>query len=203
MNNRKFKGASPIISSILTIGILAIITGIAYQWGMPMIQKNIDITTLNKAENFLRNLDDSVSDIAKTGGTEELIFNLPGEININPENNTIKFSLRTSGSIYMQGGIICFNRNCNLTEGTWGKDSYSVINAQVYQFEEYATITTYSIIYRNLTRGKGFNKKIYLLDIVTPGNATIVGSENSRISIEKIGEERGDVTKTIIKLDIK
>lgn len=194
---------APLISSILIVGILAILTFIAYQWGMPMIQKNIDITTLNKAENFLRKLDNSISDIAKTGGTEELTFNLPGEININPENNTIEFYLKTTGSIYMQGGFVCFSRNCNLTEGTWGKDSYSVIGAQVDQFEKYATITTFSITYRNLTRGEGFNKKTYFLDIVTPGNATIVGSENSKLLIEKIGEERGDVTKTIIELDIR
>ncbi len=200
MNSRKFKGVAPLISSILIVGILAILTFIAYQWGMPMIQKNIDITTLNKAEDFLRKLDNSISDITRTGGTEELIFNLPGEINIEPEKNTIEFSLKTGGSIYVQGGSVCFSRNCNPTEGTWGKDSYSVISAQVDQFEKYATITTYKIIYRNLTREDG---RVYLLDIVTPGNATIVGSENSKISIEKIGEERGDVTKTIVKLDIR
>ncbi len=200
MNSRKFKGVAPIISSILIVGILAVLTFSAYQWGMPMIQKNIDITTLNKAENFLRKLDNSISDITKTGGTDELIFNLPGEINIEPEKNTIEFSLKTSGSIYMQGGSVCFSKNCNSTEGTWGKDSYSVISAQVDQFDKYAAMTTYKIIYRNLTREEG---RVYLLDIVTPGNATIVGSENSKILIEKIGEERGDVTKTIVKLDIR
>jgi len=199
MKIKKFKGMSPLISSILIVGILAVITLIAYEWGMPMIQKNIDITTLNKAENFLRQLDKKIDDVAKLGGNEELIFNLPGEITINPENNIIEFYLKTSGSIYMQGGFVCFSRNCNLTNGIWGKDSYSVIGVQVDQFEEYATITTYKIIYRNLTS----DTKTYILDIVTPRNATLVGSENSRLLIKKIGEERGTITKTIIWLDIR
>ena len=202
MNNRKFKGMAPLISSILLIGILAILVSIAYQWGTPMIQKNIDTTTLYKAEDFLRKLDKKIDDVARLGGTEELIFNMPGEININPENNIIKFSLKTGGSIYRQGGFVCFNRNCNPT-GTWGEDSYSIIGAQVDTFEKYATITTYKIIYRNLTREEGFNKKTYFLDITTPGNTTLIGSKNSRLLIEKIGEKRGAVTKTIIKLDIK
>ena len=199
MRTKIFKGLAPIISSIIIIGILAVITGIAYEWGMPMIQKNIDAITLNKAEDFLRQLDKKIDDVAKLGGTEELIFNLPGEISINPENNTIEFYLRTSGSIYTEGRFVCFSRNCNLTNGTWGKDSYSVIGAQVDQFEEYATRTTYKIIYRNLTS----DTKTYILDIVTSGNATLVGSENSRLLIKKIGEERGKITKTIIWLDIR
>jgi len=199
MKIKKFKGITPLISSILIVGILAVITGIAYEWGMPMIQKNIDITTLNKAENFLRELDKKIDDVAKLGGSEELIFNLPGEITINPENNTIEFFLKTSGSIYMQGGFVCFSRNCNLTNGIWGKDSYSVIGVQVDQFEEYATITTYKIIYRNLTS----DTKTYILDVVTPQNVTLVGSENSRLLIKKLGEERGKITKTIIWLDIR
>ena len=199
MKIKKFKGMSPLISSILIVGILAVITLIAYEWGMPMIQKNIDITTLNKAENFLRQLDKKIDDVAKLGGNEELIFNLPGEITINPENNIIEFYLKTSGSIYMQGGFVCFSRNCNLTNGIWGKDSYSVIGVQVDQFGEYATITTYKIIYRNLTS----DTKTYILDVVTPQNVTLVGSENSRLLIKKIGEERGKITKTIIWLDIR
>ena len=199
MRTKRFKGLAPIISSIIIIGILAVLTGIAYEWGMPMIQKNIDAITLNKAEDFLRQLDKKIDDVAKLGGTEELIFNLPGEISINPENNTIEFSLKTRGSIYTEEGFVCFSRNCNLTNGIWGKDSYSVIGVQVDQFEEYATITTYKIIYRNLTS----DTKTYILDIVTPGNATMVGSENSRLLIKKLGEERGKITKTIIWLDIR
>ncbi|MCD6274525.1 MAG: hypothetical protein J7J15_00655 [Candidatus Aenigmarchaeota archaeon] len=204
MDNKKFKGVTPVISSILIIGVLAVITGIAYQQGIPMIQKHIDTTSLHKAEKFLRELDNSISDIARTGGTKELIFDLPGEIKIDPEKNTIEFSLKTSGSIYMRGGFICLNRNgnCNLNDGVWGKDSYSIIGAQTDLFDEYAVLTTYKIMYRKLIRGEGYNKKIYQLDIVTSKNVTVVGSKNSKILIEKIGEERGDIIKTIIKLDI-
>ena len=194
-----FKGVAPLVTSILIVGVLAAVTLIAYQWGMPLIKKNIDMSTLNRAENFLRQLDNEIYEVVKTGGTKELTFNIPGDIRINPENNTIEFSLKTSGSIYSSGKFVCLSRDCNLTEGNWENSTYSVIGVQADQFEEYAAITTYKIIYRNLTREDG---RVYTLDIVTPGNITIVGSEDCIILITRLGEETGAITKTLVELDI-
>jgi hypothetical protein len=59
-------------------------------------------------------------------------------------------------------------------------------------------LTKYSIIFRNLTAGN----LIYSRDLVTPRNATLTGSKNAKLIITKIGEERGNTTKTIIKIDL-
>jgi hypothetical protein len=194
----KLKGIEPIISSILIIGVLAAVTGIAYQWGMPMMQKNVGKTELFSAENFLKTLDKKIDDIAKTGGSEEVVFNVPGHITIDPENDRIDFTMDTGGSIYAPGGFICFSRNCDLDTGIWGVDGYSVTGAQVLQSTDSYAQTRYSIIFRNLTA----DQYTYIRDIVTPFNATLSGSENARLLITKIGEQRGNVTKTIIKIDL-
>ncbi len=200
MNSRKFKGASVVISSIMLIGVLLVITSIAYTWGMPMIQRNMDKPTLYKAENFLTKLDKKVDEVAKLGSIEEITFNIPGEIKIDAKNNTIEFSVQTETAIYGGGQFICFSKSCNTTWGEFGIDSYSVTGAYVHMLDDYASITTYKIIYRNLTKSDG---SVYLLDIVTVSNATIIGSENSKIVISKIGEERGALTKTLVLVDIR
>ncbi|MGC9310743.1 MAG: hypothetical protein ACP5E4_03400 [Candidatus Aenigmatarchaeota archaeon] len=196
--NSKLKGIAPLMSTILIVGVLAAVTGIAYQWGMPMMQKNVGKTDLYAAETFLRELDNKIDEVSKSGGSEEIYFNIPGEITVDPVRDRVEFGLETSGSIYSIGGFICFTRNCDLDEGKWGDDSYSVIGAQVIQSEGNYALTRYSLTYRNLTA----NGITYVRDIATSYNATITGSENSRLLITKVGETRGNVTSTIIKIDL-
>ena len=194
----KLKGIEPVISGILIVGVLAVVTGIAYQWGMPLMQKNVGTTELHSAEDFERTLDKKIDDVAKNGGSDEITFNSQGQILVNPTDDRIDFTIETSGSIYSPGGFVCFSRNCYLQTGVWGEDGYSVIGAQVSASDQNYALTKYSIIFRNLTAGN----LIYSRDLVTPRNATLTGSKNAKLIITKIGEERGNTTKTIIKIDL-
>ena len=199
MRNKKLRGVTPIISSILLVGVLAAVTGVAYQWGLPMIQKNMDVSSLTKAENFLMQLDNKIDIVAVSGSTEEILFDLPGTIRINPENDLIEISLETTGSIYASGGFVCFSRNCNLESGVFGDDSYSVIGVQTEQTDEDYSLTTFSITQRNLTS----SGKTYWRDIITPDGGVTVGGGNSRFIISKEKEERvGSTMITVIKIDI-
>lgn len=199
MHDKKLKGVTPIISSILLVGVLAAVTGVAYQWGLPMIQKNLEVSTLTNAENFIVNLDDKINKVAVSGSTEEIIFDLPGEVRIDPGDDRIEISLVTSGSIYASGGFVCFSRNCNLNSGTFGDDSYSVVGVQTRQSDESYALTTFSIIQRNLTSPD----KIYRRDIRTPDDGPVVGGINSRFIISKGGEERvNSVITTVINIDV-
>jgi hypothetical protein len=192
------KGVAPLVSSILIIGVLAGITGIAYQWGMPMMQKNVGKTELYSAETLLKNLDKKIDDVARNGGREEVLFNLPGEIKVYDADNRIEFILETSGSIYAPGGFICFSRNCDLDEGIWGEDSYTVLGAQVLQSDRKYAQTKYILLFRELIS----DSATYTRDIVTTEGGTLTGSKGNKIVISKIGEERGDTIKTIIKIDL-
>jgi hypothetical protein len=194
----KLKGIEPVISGILIIGVLAVISGVAYQWGMPIMQKNVGTTQLHSSEDFARMLDKKIDDVAKSGGSDELTFSIPGQITIKPLEDRIDFTVETSGSIYSSGGFVCFSRNCDLNSGIWGVDGYSVIGAQVSTSDQNYALTKYSIIFRNLTA----DKLTYSRDLVTPRNATLTGSENSKLTITKIGEVRGNTTTTIIKIDL-
>ena len=199
MRTEKLKGVTPIISSILLVGVLAAVTGVAWQWGVPIIQKNLDVSTLTKAENFISNLDDKINNVAESGSTEEIIFDLPGDVRIDPESDRIEISLITSGSIYAPGGFVCFSRNCNLEGGTFGDDSYSVVGVQTSSDESNA-LTTFSIIQRNLTSPG----KVYQRNIITPDDGVVVGGRNSRFIISKESENRTDSTTiiTVIKIDV-
>lgn len=195
---KSLKGVAPLVSTIMIVGVIAAITGVAYQWGMPMMQKNVGKTELYASETLLRTLDNQIDNVAKNGGSEEILFNLPGELQVNAEEDMIVFSIETSGSVYAAGGFICFSRNCDLNEGVWGEDPYSVIGARVSQSDENYAQTNYILQFRNLTDGD----MTYHRDIVTPDNVTLVGSEGSRLLVTKIGESRGDDTvETIIKID--
>jgi hypothetical protein len=196
--SKRLKGIEPVISGILIIGVLAVITGVSYQWGMPLMQKNVGTTELHSAEDFARLLDKKIDDIAKNGGSDEITFTSPGQIVVSPLEDRIDFTIETSGSIYSQGGFVCFSRNCDLQNGVWGEDGYSVIGAQVSASDQNYALTKYSVIFRNLTA----ENLVYSRDIVTPRNATLAGSKNARLIITKIGEERGNTTKTIIKIDL-
>jgi len=196
--SRKLKGLEPIISTILIIGVLSFASLMAYQWGMPMMEKNVDKTKLYNAETFLRTLDQKIDDVSKNGGSDQIVFDVPGEISVDPANEKIEFTLETTGSIYAPGGFACFSRNCDLAGGIWGQDTYSVLGAEVIQTNDRYAITKYELIFRNLSVGN----YTYLRDIVTVSNTTIPGSKGTRILVTKVGEERGNPVKTIIKIDL-
>lgn len=201
--SRKLKGLEPVISTLLIIGVLAAASFTAYEWGMPIMQKNVDKTQLYSAETFTSMLDKKIDDVARNGGSDEVIFNIPGQLVINPTEDKIEFTVESSGSLYSPGGFVCFSENCDLKKGVWGTDSYSVIGSEVALADQGYSFTRYSIIFRNLTSGSAtIGNQIYVRDIVTPSNTILTGSEGAKILITKVGEERGNPIKTIIKIDL-
>jgi len=198
INSGKLKGIEPVISTILIIGILAAAAGAAYQWGMPIMQKNVDKTSLYSSENFINELDKKIDGVAKNGGSDELVFSAPGMIKVMPQEDRIEFTLETEGSIYAPGGFVCLSRDCDLNAGIWGEDEYSARGVEVAQTNDRYAVTKYSLIMRNLTK----DGNIYMRDIITLANATITSGQGSRIIITKAGETRGDIKRTLIKIDL-
>lgn len=199
MREKNLKGITPVISTIMLIGILSVITFSAYQWGLPLIDKSMSNSILLNAESFLGIVDQEIYQIAKSGGSKEILFDLPGDIRVYPNENKIEFSLATEGSIYMQGGAICLSLSCDKTPGIFGEDSYSVLEVESQQLGDQNTVTAYTLTYRNLTS----SSRTYELDIVTPGNAILTGSKNSRLIITKSGEIKSGVVRTIIEIGIR
>lgn len=90
-----------------------------YFWGMPLIQKNKDVSLLENTEAFMLNLNSKIKDITNHGGRDTIELTLPGIVRFNGENITL--SIDTTGSIYAEGTFISLSRNgCSMTEGVWG-----------------------------------------------------------------------------------
>jgi hypothetical protein len=197
------KGLSPLVTSILIAGIYIFLIFLVYSWGMPMTQSNVEIPIFNEAESFLYLLNEKINSVRSFGGKEELTYKFPGEININAMNDQIYFSIDSTSSIYSAENYICLSKNCNLSQGILGKDEYSVLRVKVIKSDEYAH-TTYFLDFRNLTDGTD----TYMVDIVTPKNITLVGSEDSKLIIKNSGriKERiagGNLVRLILEVTLK
>ena len=179
------KGISPLISSILIIGIYLSLIFLAYTWGVPIAEKNADIPTLNKAEYFLSTLSKEIDDVIRFKNKEKIVFDLPGQIYIDPKKDQIYFSLLTRDTIYSSDSFICFSKNCNLTQATIGQDSFYILGVNVTR-TQYEAINDYYLIFRYLTSGD----YIYRIDLISLGNSTIVGGKGSKLLIENCGTKK-------------
>lgn len=147
------KSISPILSSIIIIGIYLLLIFAAYNWGMPMAEKNVDLPTLTKSESFLFSLSEKIDKVISHKNKEEIIFDLPGEIYIDAQEDQIYFSILTRGTIYSSNSSVCFSKNCNST-GTLGKDAFYSREVKVSESRSGRSATnTYYLKFRNLTSG--------------------------------------------------
>ena len=60
------KGQQQVLTILLITLVLVAIVGSVYFWGLPLIQKNRDITVLKKAEDFMMNLNNKIKYVANT-----------------------------------------------------------------------------------------------------------------------------------------
>lgn len=77
------------ISLVLISGIIISLAGAAYIWGKPLIEKRTTIIDVTTAENFILELDKTITDIAKAGGEKSLNLPIKGSIRVNESNNSI------------------------------------------------------------------------------------------------------------------
>ncbi|OYT43644.1 MAG: hypothetical protein B6U88_00415 [Candidatus Aenigmarchaeota archaeon ex4484_56] len=193
------KGISDIISTILIVNVLIVITTLVYFWGMPIIEKNIDLSTLTKGEDFLKLLDSELVDIARKGGSTRITFPFSGIIKINSTGNYIEYTIESTGVLYNPGSYVCFNKNCDIEVGEWGNDTYSVRRVVTKDMDNKHFETIYSVYFRNLT----YEDKIYRINLKTQNNITLTGSKGSQILISKNGERiEGNSIIIDIYLDI-
>jgi hypothetical protein len=178
------KGISPILSSILILGIYASLIFMTYNFGNPIVEKNIDITILQKAEDFLYKLARKINEVRTLGIKKEIIFDLPGEIVVDAQYDKIYYQLKRSTSLYKAQNFTCLSKSCNLTLGTLGEDNFLILKAKTYKFED-KFISFYFLETRNLTDGKN----IYKIDLITPGNVTLAGKEKAKLIIKSTGTE--------------
>jgi hypothetical protein len=181
------------ISVILITGILIGMVGSVYIWGIPLIEKNRDISLLEGAEEFMNNLNEKIKNVATHGGREQVEIPL-GRIYF---DSNIKLKAETKNTIYDIGAWISLGENeCTKDIGTWGVDDQAVLCVLSEEIgEEYET--NYRLDYINLTLGI----KTYKIELVGDRDT---GKEDNVVVIERVGtDKKGDCIKTLVSISIE
>ncbi len=189
------KGQQEAVSVILITGILIGVVGSVYFWGLPLIQKNKDISVLKDSERFMFDLNEKIKSVANSGGREQIRIDVPGILVFDPLDGSLRFRVDTKGTIYDTGAPIPLSRNdCSKTLGEWGADEPGTLCVES-KGETEKFFNTYSLKYielRHPTRQDSYK-------IVLSGEEAS-GGENHDIVMENIGSSGGITT---VKISIK
>ncbi len=177
------KGQSEVVSAVLISGILISMVSTVYFWGLPLINKSRDTSSLTNAESFMLSLDKSIKDIAAAapGSRENIRMSSPGLIRVSSDK--IIYSVQTEGTIYATDAAIPLGstKNCDSNSaGEFGVDEPAVICVNSNQISQTDYTNVYSLSYRSLESGL----KIY--KIMISGSSDQTSSKNT-IIIENSG----------------
>lgn len=189
------KAQQEVITYILITAILIIVVSSAYIWGSLIIEKNRDISQLQKIESLMKNLNNKIKSIANTGGRDSIIIDIA---TFGFENGIITIFTETKATIYEPGKTIYFIRNqdCHITNSCLlGRDEPEVFYVYSRQIDE-KYYTTYYLSYRPLISLQ--NGNVHLISLV---GENIIGK--GEIIIENKGRiVEGNLIKTIIEIKL-
>lgn len=200
------KAQQEILTPLLITGIMISIIGSVYVWGVPLIQKNQDLATLQKAEDFMKNLDLKIKNVANSGGRDSITIE-SGVLKFNPapfdsssklNTGSISLKLITKGTIYSSGVYIPFVRddichfdgNCII-----GNDEPEWFYVESNDIDG-SYLTNYTLTYRNMNSPD--LSRSYLINLT--GTFREAGSGHE-IIIEYKGTSIG--TPTLSNIDIR
>ncbi len=192
--SRRFKGQQDVLSTIIISGILIGVVGSVYLWGVPLIQKNQDISTLRTAEDFMSELNEKIKFVANNGGKDRMQITMPGILEI--RDNRIELRIDTQGTIYATEAEIPLGTNeCSREEGVWGQHDSSVFCVKSHKQGESSFKTTYSLQYIRLEVSA---VRTFAIEIV----GSTIGGQDRVVVIENLGTTEGAITATKVGIEI-
>ena len=178
MERRFFGGQVQLLSAVILTGIVMFLVGVAYFWGIPLIQKRTAMSEFSSMERFITNLKEKVAEIARSGA---------GETDLNIRSGNIKLLPYDSGNgnnslvieFFLDQPLLFPNtthyigatslEDINKT-GIYGEASPSVVS-----ISETKTVTGYKltaeVIYRELLR-EDIPKRGYIIALCEQGDST-------------------------------
>lgn len=113
------KGQAEALQAVIMTGVLIGVVSAIYFWGLPLVQKNKDISTLQASERFMNDLASKIKEVVNSPGRQKLEINVPGILDFDGAKFT--FTVKTDGTIYSTEGDIPLGRNeCAPDAGTRG-----------------------------------------------------------------------------------
>ena len=198
------KGQQQVLTSLLLIIIMIAVVGSVYFWGMPLIQKNRDVTVLRKAEDFMFNLNNKIKYVANTQTKDSIKIDV-GTVSFDPSTETITLEVNTKGTVYAVGAPVYFVRNAS-DVGVWGRDEPELIYVEAIDTGG-GYHHVYTLKYRELVmKGLGKSEIKYKISLVSDISGKQYGSSGHIIFIEYKGTEtiqQGTTSVTLTKVGLK
>jgi hypothetical protein len=143
------KAVAEALSAVVMTGILIGIVGSVYLWGLPLIQKNQDISVLEASERFMNELATKIKSMAKSPGRETITINIPGIVSF--DGSKFSLTVETAGTIYSTEGTIPLGENsCAPDEGVWGVNDHATLCVSSTRLDKkFETIYTLKFIQLN------------------------------------------------------
>lgn len=203
------KGQQEALSAVLISGILIGVVGSVYFWGIPLIQKNKDISLLETSESFMRTLDDKIKSVANTGGRDQIVINVPGVASF--DGSVLQLSIETEGTIYAVDAQIPLGRSATsnlktdfssgtpVTYGVWGVDDPVLFNVISKKINEGKYKNDYTLDYIQLRNSKTL--KDFKINLT--GQSASGGIEKT-IIVESTGDSTSLINgRTLINSNVK
>lgn len=213
---RILKAQSDIIAVVLIVLLAIGLLGVAYTFGLPLIQKNQDRALEDRAKAFF-NLDNSnslpakIKSVANSGSKDAASLDVAGVTRLYPgsyvgtENNSIDFGFQSSVTSYAEnrGWISLTGAACPPAKGIIGQDDPAVVCVRADKVSGGAFNITFRLYMRELEDAEKRNGfKINLVQHPA-GSAVSSGSKaNLRIEFDSRSQQAIG-SKTLITTNVK
>jgi hypothetical protein len=199
-------------------GIVVALVGVAYFWGVPLIQKRSSMSEFSTMERFIDEVQQSIVELARTGA---------GEVSLNVNDAWIKLLPYNSGNgnnsmiiaFALEQPLMFPNTTFYLgatsfedinDTGVYGESSPSVVTLRENSTANYNQIDT-EIIYRELLR-QDPPRRGYIIALCPKGDAgcddVITGNQRITLSFDRTvnmpgqASNGGDLVVTYINVNI-
>lgn len=180
------KAVAEALSAIIMTGVLIGVVGSIYFWGLPLIQKNKDIATLQSSERFMTELANTIKDIANSPGRQRLTIGVAGLLNF--DGTKFQLATKTDGTIYSTEGQIPLGRNeCAPDIGRWGVQDYATLCVTSSKAgDKFETVYTLKFIQLD-TEGIDSFRIVFSGVPNLGGENRVVTIENTGITVQNVG----------------
>jgi hypothetical protein len=202
------------ISTILITGVIISLVGVAYFWGVPLIEKQSTSTDYSTAKSFMEQLDSTISEIANSGGSEELSIPLgvlklkEGSVGTDNESNTIVMEFTTKQPIITGDSVVYLGSttfaDADNEVGVFGKSSSSVM-ALTSETRDVGSVVKIALHYRELDTqdlSKGYKIVLVQDGLRDSGNDKMTLEFDKTETEEGAAANGGDLIVTYIKVKL-
>lgn len=202
------KGVSEIISAVLVIAIAISLVTLAYTWGIPLIQKRMGETAIERIHTYFHpmspnSLQRKITETASRGGETIFSLDVEGIWTINTTENSIEFKFFSKVTRVAPNvswiPVFGYTSICEPVKGQMGVDLPHITCARAERLGEGFDIT-YKIWFRNMEEPSPSVKKQRIK--LVPISTTSSTSKYLRISRGEVYTDPSDPSITLIEIKI-